>query len=256
MSDAWSPERYARFRAERERPFHDLLALVRPVPDGRAVDLGCGGGALTRLLHERTGVAETAGIDRSAAMLAGREGDAGGGLRFERGDIGSFAGKGLDLVFSNAALQWVGDHEGLFARLAGALRASGQLAVQMPANHDHPSHTVAHAVAREPRHARALGGYVRENPVREPEWYAALLARLGFAERVAFPRVYRHELAGPEEVVEWVRGSLLTDYRARLDDDAWEAYLADYRERLLAALPRERPCAFPFRRLLLWGRLG
>ena len=256
MGDAWSPEQYARFRAERERPFHDLLALVRPVPGGRAVDLGCGGGALTRLLHERTGAAETTGIDRSAAMLAGREGDAGRGLRFERGDIESFAGRGLDLVFSNAALQWVGDHEGLFARLAGALRAGGQLAVQMPANHDHPSHTVAHAVAREPRHARALGGYVRENPVREPEWYAALLARLGFAERVAFPCVYRHELAGPEEVVEWVRGSLLTDYRARLDDDAWAAYLADYRERLLAALPPERPCAFPFRRLLLWGRLG
>lgn len=256
MGDAWQPEQYARFRAERERPFHDLLALVKPIPGGRAVDLGCGGGALTRLLHERTGAAETVGVDRSAAMLAGCERHAGGGLRFERGDIEAFAGEGLDLVFSNAALQWVADHGALFARLAGTLRAGGQLAVQMPANHDHPSHTVAHAVAREARHARALGGYVRANPVRAPEWYAAALERLGFAERHARLQVYPHRLAGPEEVVEWVKGSLLTDYRARLDADAWEAYLADYRERLLAELPPERPYLFAFKRLLLWGRLG
>lgn len=256
MGDAWRPEQYARFRAERERPFHDLLALVRPIAGGRAVDLGCGGGALTRLLHERTGAAETVGVDRSAAMLAGCERHAGGGLRFERGDIEAFAGEGLDLVFSNAALQWVADHGALFARLAGTLRAGGQLAVQMPANHDHPSHTVAHAVAREPRHARALGGYTRENPVRAPEWYAATLERLGFAEWHARIQVYLHWLAGPEEVVEWVKGSLLTDYRARLGDDDWEAYLADYRARLLAELPAERPYAFTFKRLLLWGRLG
>lgn len=256
MSDAWQPEQYARFRNEREQPFHDLLALVEPVPGGRVVDLGCGTGVLTPVLHERTEAAETLGIDRSEAMLAGSGQYAGGGVRFEQGAIEAFAGSGLDVVFSNAALQWVDGHESLFPRLAETLGEGGQLAVQMPSNHDHPSHTVAHEVAREPRHARALGGYVRGYPLREVEWYAELFARMGFEEQHVRQQVYLHRLAGPEEVVEWVKGSLLTDYRNRLGREDYEAYLADYRERLLAKLPDERPYLYPFKRLLLWGRRG
>ena len=256
MSDSWQPEQYARFRAEREQPFHDLLALVEPVPGGRVVDLGCGTGVLTRVLHERTGAAETVGVDRSEAMLAQSAQHAGGGVRFEQGDIAAFAGSGFDVVFSNAALQWVPEHESLFPRLAATLGKGGQLAVQMPMNHDHPSHTVAHVVAGEPRHRKALGGYVREYPMGEVGWYAELFARIGFAEQHVREQVYLHRLAGPEEVVEWVKGSLLTDYRNRLGREDYEAYLADYRERLLAELPDERPYLYPFKRLLLWGRRG
>lgn len=256
MSDTWQPEQYARFRAEREQPFHDLLALVEPVPGGQVVDLGCGTGVLTRVLHEHTRAAETVGVDRSEAMLAQSEQHAGDGVRFEQGDIATFAGKNLDVVFSNAALQWVDGHEALFPRLAATLREGGQLAVQMPMNHDHPSHTVAHEVAQEPRHAKALDGYVRGYPLREVEWYAERLARMGFEQQHVRLQVYLHRLAGPEEVVEWVKGSLLTDYRNRLSPEEYEAYLADFRERLLAELPDERPHLYPFKRLLLWGRKG
>lgn len=256
MSDAWQPEQYARFRTEREQPFHDLLALVEPVPGGRVVDLGCGTGVLTRVLHEHTGAAETVGVDRSEAMLAQSAQHAGGGVRFEQGDITSFDASGFDVVFSNAALQWVDGHEALFPRLAGTLGEGGQLAVQMPMNHDHVSHTVAHNVAREPRHAEALGGHVRSYPLREAEWYAEMLARNGFEQQQVRLQVYLHRLAGPEEVVEWMKGSLLTDYRTRLSSEEYQAYLADYRERLLGVLPDERPFLLPFKRILLWGRMG
>ncbi len=256
LSDGWQPDQYARFRAEREQPFHDLLALVSPVPGGRVVDLGCGTGALTRVLHERTQAAETVGVDRSDAMLNQSAQHAGAGVRFERGDIAAFAGNGLDVVFANASLQWVDDHETLFPRLASTLKPGGQLAVQMPSNNDHVSHRTAHVVAREPRHAAALGGYVREYPLREPEWYAELFARLGFAEQHVREQVYLHRLPGRAEVVEWVKGSLLTDYRNRLPPADYEAYLADYRERVLSLLPDERPFLYPFKRILLWGRVG
>jgi trans-aconitate 2-methyltransferase len=69
MPDRWSPGQYDRFAAEREQPFHDLLALVEPAPGGLAVDLGCGTGRLTHALHERTGADETIGVDSSARML-------------------------------------------------------------------------------------------------------------------------------------------------------------------------------------------
>ena len=255
-SDAWQPEQYARFRAEREQPFHDLLAMVAPVPGGRVVDLGCGTGVLTRVLHEWTQAAETVGIDRSEAMLEQSVEHAGDGVRFEHGDIAEFGQQEFDIVFSNAALQWLPNHDALFTRLVDLLRPGGQLAVQMPANFNHPAYALALQLAESSPHIEALGGYVRQIPVQPIEWYAELFARLGCAEQHVREQVYLHRLPGREEVVEWVKGSLLTDYRNRLSAEDYEAYLADYRERLLSLLPDERPFLYPFKRILLWGRLA
>jgi trans-aconitate 2-methyltransferase len=253
MEDRWDPARYGRFAAERAAPFHDLLGLVRPVPGGRVVDLGCGTGELTRRLHRTLRAAETLGLDSSPAMLARAWPLAGDGLRFERADIAGFEGDGWDVVFSNAALQWLPDHGALLPRLAGLLRPGGQLAVQMPANYDHPSHLVADELAAEAPFAAELAGHRREVPVRAPEWYAVLLDRLGFDAQHVRLQVYLHRLAGPDEVVEWVRGTLLTDYQRRLPDALFDRFLARYRERLLDRLGRERPYRYPFKRVLLWA---
>jgi trans-aconitate 2-methyltransferase len=253
-STDWNPEQYERFRDERTQPFFDLLALVQPRPGMRVVDLGCGTGELTREMHRRLAARETVGIDASPAMLARTAPFAGDGLRFERGDIGAFAADGAyDLVFSNAAIQWVPDHEPLFARLAAALTPTGQLAVQMPVNNDHPSHVTAFALAGETPFREALGGYARQWPVLAPENYAALLHRLGFTRQHVRLQVYPHELESREAVVEWVRGSLLTDYEKRLPTDMWPQFLERYRERLLPRLADTRPFFYPFKRVLLWG---
>jgi trans-aconitate 2-methyltransferase len=253
--DTWSPEQYERFRDERSRPFLDLLGLVRERPGMRVVDLGCGTGELTRILHERLRSAETLGIDSSEAMLDRSVPFAGGGLRFERGDIADFvAERRYDLVFSNAALHWLSGHEALLARLTAALAPDGQLAIQVPANFDHASHVVAAEVAAEPPFAAALGGTTHANNVLLPESYARLLDRLGYAEQHVRLQVYGHRLAARDEVVEWVQGSLLTHYRRRLPAALWPPFLARYRERLLPCLDDTRPYFFTFKRILLWGR--
>ncbi len=254
--DGWQPEQYARYRSEREQPFYDLMSLVTPRPGGRVVDLGCGTGVLTRVLHEHTQAAETIGVDRSAAMMQEWASHAGGGVRFERGDIAEFSMSGIDVVFANASIQWVDDHADLFPRLVESLAPGGQLAVQMPANEDHPSHATAGRVARQAPHAEALNGFVYRHAVEAPEWYAEQLARLGFAEQHVRVQVYLHRLPGPEDVVEWVKGSLLTGYRKRISGQEYEAFLRDYREQLLSVLPEERPFLYSFKRILLWGRMG
>jgi trans-aconitate 2-methyltransferase len=254
--DTWDPARYERFAAERAAPFHDLLLLVRLVPGGRVVDLGCGGGELTAQLHRRLEAAETLGLDGSPAMLERAAGLAGDGLRFEQGDIADFTDAGWDVVFSNAALHWLPDQEGLLRRLVAGLNPGGQLAVQMPANHDHPSHVVAAEVAGTEPFRTALEGYHRESPVREPEWYALLLDRLGVADQHVRLQVYLHHLAASDDVVEWVRGTLLTDYQARMPEELFAEFLATYRERLLPLLEDARPYPYPFKRLLFWGRRG
>jgi trans-aconitate 2-methyltransferase len=251
----WNPAQYERFKDERSRPFFDLLALVRPSPSMRVLDLGCGTGELTREMHRRLGAAETLGIDSSPAMLAKSAAFAADGLRFERRDIADFAdAAGFDLVFSNAALQWLPDHERLFARIAALVTPGGQLAVQMPMNHDHASHTTAAEVAREAPFRAALGGHERKPPLLAPEAYAELLFRLGFREQHVRLQVYAHELASRDDVVEWVRGTLLTDCEKRLAPDAFARFLARYRELLLPRLADERSFLYPFKRLLFWGR--
>jgi trans-aconitate 2-methyltransferase len=255
MDSTWNPAQYNRFRSERQQPFFDLLALVRPKPALRVVDLGCGTGELTRLLHERLTAADTLGLDSSASMLADSARHAAAGLHFRQGDIAGFtAPTAYDLVFSNAALQWLPDHQELFSRLTAALAAGGQLAVQMPVNYDHPSHTVAAALAGEPPFAAALGGFVIERPVHAPEWYATCLHRLGYAEQHVRLQVYGHVLAARDEVIEWVKGTLLTAYQQRLPAALWPQFLDRYRAALLPMLDDTRPYFYPFKRLLIWGR--
>jgi trans-aconitate 2-methyltransferase len=255
MSSTWNPDQYNRFKAERMQPGLDLIALVRPRPGMRAVDLGCGTGELTKRLHEHLGGASTLGLDSSETMLAESAAFAGDGLQFARRDIAAFAADAAyDLVFSNAALHWLPDHPALFARLARALAAEGQLAVQMPYNFDHPSHTIAAAVAREEPFRAALGGWAIERPVLAPEAYAALLHRLGYREQHVRMQVYAHVLPGREDVVEWVKGTLLTDYQRRLPAELWPRFLEGFRDRLLAELAADTPYLYPFKRILLWAQ--
>lgn len=253
--ETWDPEQYGRFEAERSQPFYDLAGLVYPRKAMRVVDLGCGTGALTQYLHRKLEARETVGVDRSEAMLAESARHAGDGVRFERGEIATWEpDEPLDLVFSNAALQWSPDHEALLARLAGFLGPDGQLAVQLPANFDHPSHTALRDVAAAEPFAGALGGYEPPSAVLAPEAYAALLERLGFRWQHVRLQVYGHRLGSREDVVEWAKGTALTPYRGRLSPDLYEQFVARYRERLLPQLEDAQPYFYPFKRLLFWGR--
>ncbi|MEM8885516.1 MAG: methyltransferase domain-containing protein, partial [Planctomycetota bacterium] len=235
-ADAWSPERYASFREERTQPFRDLLAGCIAIPGKRAVDLGCGTGDLTLHLHEATLAGSTLGVDRSASMLA--DAPKAEGLSFKTMDLERARPDGaFDLVFSNACLQWLPDHEKLLARVASWLAPGGQLAVQVPANHESPSHTIAAELAAEEFDTRP-----RIPHVLRPEAYAVILDQLGLREVHVRLQVYLHHLPNREAVFDWVDGTLLNAYRATVPD--FEAFRTRYRERLLATLPDRRP--YPF----------
>lgn len=243
----WSPEQYARFQSERRQPFDDLLSLVEPRPKMRIVDLGCGSGELTREMHEKLGAEETLGVDSSETMLL-KAGHFGGEmLRFEKGEIEAFVtDEPYDLIFSNAAFHWVPDHEQLFVRLTNFLAADGQLAVQMPANDDHASHRVAAEVARE------FGVEPRTDYVLPPERYAELLHRLGYKRQHVRLQIYGHVLPAAGDVVEWVRGALLTHYESQLGP-RYEEFLQTYRTRLQAEIGDERGYFYTYKRVLMWG---
>ena len=256
--EGWNPDQYERFFAERRQPFDDLLALCIPVPGGRVVDLGCGTGNLTAELHARMQAAETVGVDSSESMLTRARANHADvpRLTFAEGDIETWRGEGLDLVFANASLQWADDHLNLLARMRTALAEGGQLAFQVPSNFRHPSHLLARQVANEAPFIDALDDDIPEDRGRfvlSPEIYADLLYELGARKQIVRMEVYGHELSSTSDVIEWVMGTLLTPYRSRLSPELFTAFVERYRERLLEELGEREPYFYGFRRILCWA---
>ncbi len=256
--DSWNPTQYDRFKAERSAPFYDLAGLVEPTADMDVVDLGCGTGELTAWLHGALSARSTLGIDNSLSMLAEAGRRACGMLTFEHGDLSQFDRPGqFDLVLSNAAIQWVGDHEAVLGRWTAALKPGGQLAVQMPANLDHPSHVVATDVAALEPFRSVLPDGIAADPllaVKRPERYADLLHALGYERQNVRLQVYGHVLVDTAAVVEWVKGTTLTRFQRALPAELFDRFLAEYRERLRAALGDHAPYFYAFKRILIWGR--
>ncbi|HEX9258311.1 MAG TPA: methyltransferase domain-containing protein, partial [Acidimicrobiales bacterium] len=163
-----------------------------------------------------------------------------------------------DLVLANASLHWVPDHPAVLARWRDGLSPGGQLAVQVPANADHPSHVVAAEVAASEPFASAFGAPIPPDVVAAnvlpPEAYARVLHDLGAERQHVRLQVYGHVLASAHDVVEWVKGTALTRFRDLLPAEVYEDYLFAYRQRLVATLGDRSPFFYPFKRILMWAR--
>jgi len=255
VSDGWNPEQYNRYASERELPFWDLVGLLRPVSSCRVADLGCGDGRLSAELGFRVGAHSVLGVDASTAMLKAATHWTDERVHFERGDIGSWQRPGeFDVIVANASLQWVGQHEAVLGRWAGSLRTGGQLAVQVPANADHPAHRIAAELAGE-LIEDAPEDQVARN-VLAPERYAEILDDLGFVAQHVRLQVYVHHLDSTRDVVEWMKGTSLTRFKQPFGEARWAQFVDRYRERLLEELGDRAPYVYPFKRILMWGQLA
>lgn len=259
MVDSWDPKLYGKFKDERSQPFFDLLALVQAVPEAEIVDLGCGPGELTRILSERFSARFTLGLDSSPEMLKKASAlSVPGRLEFQAGDIEDWSpAQKYDVIFSNAALHWCLDHPVLLRKFRAALKDGGQLAIQIPVNHDYPTHTVALRMASEKHWIQKLGGGLQDfaAAILSPSDYASELYHLGFREQNVHVRVYGHVLGERKDVIEWVKGTTLTRFQARLSAEDYRLFLEEYQIRLFAELKDEKPFFYPFKRLFLYGRL-
>jgi trans-aconitate 2-methyltransferase len=233
MAD-WSARQYLKFEDERTRPPRDLLAQVPLQRPRRVVDLGCGPGNSTELLVERFPHSEVAGLDSSADMLR-KARERLPKCPFIEADIAAWTPEqGTDLLFANAAFQWVPDHPRVLRRLLEALPAGGVLAVQMPDNTDEPANALQREVAAQGPWAKNLAAAVPRADLLAPEVYYDLLKP--FCARIdIWHSVYNHVMATPQAIVEWFKGSSLQPYLSLLDAAGREEFLAAYAEKIAAA---------------------
>jgi trans-aconitate 2-methyltransferase len=247
----WDPNQYHKFQAERSAPFFDLLALVEIRPNLNVVDLGCGTGELTRHLANALPNSSVTGLDSSSQMLEKAASLSGPNLRFEQGDQAQSTGE-WDLIFSNAALQWSETHVGLIPRLYGRLAPGGQIAAQVPSNHNHISHQIYREIAGEEPFKSILNGFQRYAPVLSIDEYACLFFACGAEDIIVFEKVYAHVLKDSAAVVEWISGTALVPYFERLGEHK-ERFVNAIRARMRVALP-DTPVFYPFRRTLFSAR--
>ncbi|MEU8081653.1 trans-aconitate 2-methyltransferase [Catellatospora citrea] len=258
----WNPDTYLRFADDRGRPFHDLVARVGAEQPRQVVDLGCGPGNLTATLAARWPAAQVSGVDSSVEMIDKALADQGGPgpVAYRVGDVLDYLpGPEVDVIVTNAVLQWVPGQEELVGRWARALRPGAWLALQVPGNHDNPAHRALRELCLTSRWSPLLGEIgAQPRSVPGPQEYARLLREAGCAADT-WETTYVHQLPvghGPHPVLTWLTGTALRPVRAALagEPGAWEAYCAELEPALREAYPADGDVVdFPFRRVFAVG---
>ncbi|MCE6992038.1 methyltransferase domain-containing protein [Dyadobacter sp. CY323] len=249
---AWNPETYNQFKSDRFRPFYDLLELVKVKPGMEVIDLGCGTGELTRKLADSLPDSTVLGIDSSEEMLRDSLAFANNRVRFEQRTIEEQVGLDgkYDLVFSNAAVQWVDDHETLFPNIISMLKPGGQLLIQMPDQHHNISNRMLNRLAEKEPFRTALQGWTRTSPVLDIDQYARILFEQRSRVMNVFEKIYPLVLQDSNALFDWVSGTALIPYTEKLDGEIRDEFISEYR-RLLQEKFEKPPVFYPFKRIIL-----
>jgi trans-aconitate 2-methyltransferase len=244
----WNADQYLKFAEERTRPCRDLAAAIAKSNARRVIDLGCGPGNSTAVLAERWPDANIDGLDKATSMIDVARAEQ-PKRRWIVRDISDWAAnehEQFDVVFSNAALQWVDNHEWLFLRLLQRVSPGGALAVQIPADFNAPPHQLMRELAppgSKPKHWHS----------HDPAFYYDLLAPHAVRVNI-WETVYQHVVPDADAIVEWYKGSGLRPYMEACKTDVErDEFLTEYTRRI-RSLYAERPdgrVLFPFKRLFI-----
>lgn len=256
MVKTWDPEQYLKFHGPRIRPALELLARIEVDNPDTVYDLGCGPGNLTGFIQDKWPSARVAGVDSSVSMLADAR-DKWPDNDWIEADLASWAPPApADVLYSNAAFQWLTGHEALFTGYLKHLKPGGVLAIQMPRNWQAPSHVAMREAAEASPWADRLLPEVRKDPVADPEvYYDMLRPHVGALD--IWEVEYLQVLQGDNAVAEWTKGTALRALLDALEDGEKEVFFAEYSAITQKAYPRRADGAtlYPFRRLFIVARV-
>lgn len=252
---AWNPEVYDQFKKERSQPFYDLVALTEKKPGLSILDLGCGTGELTATLQQSFQNAQILGIDSSAEMLRKTANLENSGLKFMQRNIEEQLQQEetFDLIISNAAIQWCGNHDELFPKIIRKINSGGQLAVQIPSNHHFIVHRLLRKIAETEPFQSAYRGWQRAYTVLTMEEYAKILFDNKGTRINVFEKVYPHVMENAEAIFSWASGTAMLPYIEKLPEDLQSEFKEKYLEALKDIYPQS-PVFYPFKRTFIYAQ--
>jgi trans-aconitate 2-methyltransferase len=265
QSTSWEPDRYLRYAGQRARPFADLLAQVGAQAPRRVADLGCGPGNATELLADRWPGAHVLGVDNSAEMVAAAARRARPGrLEFTRADLREWrAADPVDVLITNATLQWVPGHLELLPQLLRQVSPGGWFAFGVPGNFGAPSHTLLGDLQRTPRWRDRFTGAQHRPASHEPGDYLRVLTDAA-ADADVWETTYHYVVDGEDGVFDFVSSTALRPVLVELggaDTPDAKAFTAEYAAALREAYPPTEQAGrvvqiLPFRRLFAVARVA
>jgi len=245
----WNPAGYLKFERERTLPCRDLVSRIELEDPKQIADLGCGPGNSSAVLANRWPNAILVGIDNSQDMLdAARKSN----VRAEWGlsDIRKWSPSAcFDLVFSNAALQWVPDHQKEIPRLFTFVLPGGALAFQIP-THTDLWYEILCRLTEIPKWQDFFRDFSTDFYTNELGFYYDLLSDR--SRRIeTWETRYFHILSGPEAIVDWTKATGLRPFLERLKDlETRSVFLREYTEVISKAYKKQEDSKllFPFLR--------
>ncbi|BDU25041.1 methyltransferase domain-containing protein [Flavobacterium sp. GSB-24] len=249
----WDPKKYNEFKEERSKPFLDLTSHIVDKPNLKVIDLGCGTGELTKKLSEKLTNPIVLGIDNSAEMLA--KAPLGSHIKFEKRTILEQLENETkwDLIFSNAALQWIDNHNELFKKIISRINPGGQLAVQMPQQNENILNKILLNLVQEEPFSSYLNNWTRPSPVLTLDEYAKILFQNGGKDLVLYEKVYPLISANKNDFFDFISGSALKVYQERLKPNEFEELSNEFKKRIDTYFPVV-PSIYAFRRLIIYGK--
>lgn len=245
----WNPKQYNKYFKQRNRPAIDLIERIPQNSYNSLIDLGCGDGVITKLLMDKFKPTCITGLDSSQSMLEKAK-TLDSSINWQLGSIEKFDGN-YDLIFSNAALHWIDNHNILFNQLMS--QANSTIAIQMPNNFNEPSHVLLRETIFENSHFKQkLTSTIREAPVLNKSNYYKLLSN--YANYIdIWETEYLQQLDGKNAVLEWVKGTALVPIQERLNQDEYAEFEHIYGEKLNNVYKpvSTNVTLFPFKRIFI-----
>ncbi len=254
MAD-WKPDKYLQFKSERTQPSIDLVAKINQVNPQSIIDIGCGPGNSTQVLTNRWPGADITGIDSSAAMIEKAKQEY-PDQKWQEAEASTFeSSEKFDIVFSNAVIQWIPDHDALLAQLKMLLTDKGTLAVQIPLFWDMPLGEIIDSVSRDNRWQEKTAGVSDLLIIQNYSFYYDLLSNL-FNTVEMWITDYLHIMESHMGIIEMMRSTGLKPYSERLDNKSdMEAFEQMVIEKMKEPYPVQKngKVILPFKRLFFTG---
>lgn len=236
----WDSKLYLKFERERTQPAIDLANRVDVQNPKKIVDIGCGPGNSTQILAQKFPDAYIIGADNSPAMIKTAEKDH-PDLEFVLCDAGrdlSILGSDFDIVFSNACIQWIPDHEKLIPAMMALLKKGGILAIQTPQNYQEPIHQIVDRIIASDTWKKYIT-FSRVLYNLSPAGYFDLLSEVS-PDFCIWEVVYYHKMPRHQDILEWYRSTGLRPFLNVLPENKKTAFEQDILSEIEKAYPAQK----------------